>query len=75
VARTIRGIMHVILVKLIMACSGIGVPWRGCVEELAGLGPGEFLVLRVVDGLRQELFGLGDEAGRACRCTAESPGQ
>jgi hypothetical protein len=36
----------------------------GGAEELADLGPGEFLVAGVVDGLGQELFGLGDEAGQ-----------
>jgi hypothetical protein len=57
--------MPVILVKLIMACSGSGGPrWRGGAEELADLGPGEFLVAGVVDGLGQELLGLGDEAGQ-----------
>jgi hypothetical protein len=35
----------------------------GDVEEPADLGPGEFLVAGVVDGLGQELFGLRDEAG------------
>src|SRR5215831_17222511 len=52
--------MPVIVVKLIMVGSGSG----GGVEELAGLGPGEFLVAGVVDGLGQELLGLGDEAGQ-----------
>jgi hypothetical protein len=33
-------------------------------KELADLGPGEFLVAGVVDGLGQELLGLGDEAGQ-----------
>jgi hypothetical protein len=36
----------------------------GGAEELADLGPGEFLVAGVVDGLGQELAGLGDEAGQ-----------
>ena len=36
----------------------------GGVEEFADLGPGEFLVAGVVDGLGQELLGLGDEAGQ-----------
>ncbi len=36
----------------------------GGAGELADLGPGELLVAGVVDGLRQELFGLGDEAGQ-----------
>src|SRR5215831_783452 len=52
--------MPVIVVKLIMVGSGSG----GGVEELAGLGPGEFLVAGAVDGLGQELLGLGDEAGQ-----------
>ena len=49
-----------------MGCSGSGVlRWRrGGVEELADLGPGEFLVAGVVDGVGQELLGLGDEAGQ-----------
>ena len=54
--------MWVILVKLIMLCSASG--GGGGVEELADLGPGEFLVAGVVDGLGQELLGLGDEAGQ-----------
>jgi hypothetical protein len=58
------GIMPVILVKLIMACSGGACRCcGGGVEEVADLGPGEFLVAGVVDGLGQELLGLGDEAG------------
>jgi hypothetical protein len=36
----------------------------GGAGELADLGPGEFLVACVVDGLGQELLGLGDEAGQ-----------
>src|SRR6266705_3006450 len=60
---TLIGIMPVILVKLIMLCSASG--GGGGVEELADLGPGEFLVAGLVDGLGQELFGLGDEAGQA----------
>ena len=32
--------------------------------QLPDLGPGEFLVAGVVDGLGQKLFGLGDEAGQ-----------
>ena len=42
------------------ACCGGG----GGAEELADLGPGEFLVAGVVDGLGKELPGLGDEAGQ-----------
>jgi len=57
--------MPVILVKLIMACSGSGVPrGGGGVEELADLGPGVFLDAGVVDGLGHGLLGLGDEAGQ-----------
>src|SRR5205823_82481 len=33
-------------------------------EEFADLGPGEFLVAGVVDGLGQQLLCLGDEAGQ-----------
>ena len=44
----------------IAACCGGG----GGAEELADLGPGEFLVAGVVDGLGQELVGLSDEAGQ-----------
>jgi hypothetical protein len=44
----------------VAACRGGG----DGAEELADLGPGEFLVAGVVDGLRQELVGLGDEAGQ-----------
>ena len=36
----------------------------GGAKELADLGPGEFLVAGVVDGLGQELLGLGDETGQ-----------
>jgi hypothetical protein len=57
--------MPVILVKLIMACSGSGGPlWRRWCRGVRRSGPGEFLVSRVVDGLGQELLGLGDEAGQ-----------
>jgi len=62
-----RGIMPVILVKLIMvpvaACRG----GSGDIEELADLGPGELLVAAVVDGLGQELLGLGVTSHRAGR--------
>jgi hypothetical protein len=44
----------------VAACRGGG----GDVEELADLRPGEFLVTGLVDGLGQELLGLGDEAGQ-----------
>jgi hypothetical protein len=44
----------------VAACRGGG----GRAEEFADLGPGEFLVAGVVDGLGQELSGLGDEAGQ-----------
>ena len=44
----------------IAACGGGG----GGAEELADLGPGEFLVAGVSDGLGQELRGRGDEAGQ-----------
>ena len=44
----------------VAACGGA----CGGVEKLADLGPGEFLVAGVVDGLGQELLGLGDEAGQ-----------
>jgi hypothetical protein len=60
--------MRVIVVKLIMCCSGSGVLlWWGGAEELADLGPGEFLVAGVVDGLGQQLLGLGDEAGQGAQ--------
>jgi len=36
----------------------------GRAQELADLGPGEFLVAGVVDGPGQQLLGLGDEAGQ-----------
>ena len=39
----------------------------GGVEKLADLGPGEFLVAGVMDGLREELLGLGDQAGQRVR--------
>jgi hypothetical protein len=44
----------------VAACRGGG----GGAEELADLVPGEFLVAGVVDGLGQELLGLGDQAGQ-----------
>ena len=57
--------MPVILVKWIMAFRGSGVPrWRRWCRGARRLGPGEFLVAGVVDGLGQELLGLGEEAGR-----------
>src|SRR6516162_2077581 len=60
--------MHVIFVKLgslFMACSvAAGGRGGGGAQELADLVPGEFLVAGVVDGLGQELLGLGDEAGQ-----------
>ena len=60
------GIMPVSGVKLIMACSGIGVPQlRRCCQELADLDPGEFLVAGVTDGLGQELLGMGGEASQS----------
>jgi len=57
--------MRVILVKSIMscfvaACRGGG----GGAGELADLGPGGLLIAGVVDGLGQELLGLGDQAGQ-----------
>ena len=42
-----------------MGCCG-----SGGVQELADLGPGEFLVAGVMDGTGQELLGLGDQAGQ-----------
>jgi hypothetical protein len=36
----------------------------GDVEELADLGPGEFLVAGVADGPGQELAGRGDQVGQ-----------
>ena len=39
----------------------------GGAEQFADLGPGEFLVVGVVDGLGQELLGLGDEAGQGVK--------
>jgi hypothetical protein len=55
--------MRVIVVKLVMDCSGRGVLlWRGGAEEFADLGPGELLVAGVMDGLGHKLLGLGDEA-------------
>src|SRR6516162_4953366 len=60
--------MHVIFVKLgslFMACSvAAGGGGGGGAQELADLGPGEFLVAGVVNGRGQELLGLGDEAGQ-----------
>jgi len=47
------------LQSLAAGCGG-----GGGVEELADLGPGELLVAGVADGLGQELFGLGAEAGQ-----------
>jgi hypothetical protein len=58
---TLRGIVHVILAKLIMGCSSSGAG----VEELADLSPGKFLVVGVVDGLGQELAGLLPATGSA----------
>jgi hypothetical protein len=55
----------------VAACGGGG----GGAEELADLGPGEFVVAGVADGLGQELFGLAMRLARACRWTAESPSQ
>src|SRR6516162_8589591 len=68
--------MHVIFVKLgslFMACSvASGGCGGGGAEELADLGPGEFLVAGVVDGLGQELLGLGDEAGQRVQADGEA---
>jgi len=35
----------------------------GGAQQFADLGPGEFLVAGVMDGLGQELCGLGDQGG------------
>jgi hypothetical protein len=61
------GIRPVILVKLIVDCSGSG----GGVEELVDLGPGQFLVAGVADSLGQELLGLGDEAGQGVQSLSQ----
>jgi len=57
--------MRVIVVELVMVVPvAAGCGGSGGAEEFADLGPGEFLVAGVVDGLGQQLLCLGDEAGQ-----------